>query len=739
MAGIALLAAFARQASTQICLLEIASRSHSSLSRDEGRHRKAKRSSGADEPWHLSFSQLKLDPRIAEAADKLYGVSKPTDFQSRVLQQMMAPHNNVVIRQETGSGKTFAILLALLSLTLRDCHSLKKSGELNPASILEPLELNTLFVVPNRELAFQIEEWAGELLATAYPSLPRAKIIQRFVSGSPYEAQQTKVVKRHGLPSIAVGTPRCFVEMLTKETTPFKLQPPAVLRRFADADHTADHAEYMRLLQSIRLLKDREQVKPDDFRGLRRLVIDEVDNVLRLPGKHATDRQRELRKSKPRPGQVLVDTIYDMFGITRLHQATKEWASLPANSMAKKAKEAMEPKRQHPKGWDKKSDVALAKMRSGAADGAAGRQHVESKRSEAEIEGSPFNTVGRRSLQLTVASATANSDLRRWMQGHGWLLCRPAIIDTDSRRVEVPSNTTHYCLVIEDEQAIRNLRVKERGADGSAEDSRRATRQESREASADSVWETDVANRSDSDQRTVMELMAEVASNVIAELKPSGSVIIFTRSDASASQFGHVLESFGVHARDIMTRFDADIRRQLDEDQEQREGGLGFVPGKTAEVEPGDKRPNVYIATEDAARGIDVRDTGLVLILDIPKSTSSYAHLSGRAGRFGRHGTVVTVVPVGRLGWYESKMRGIFSTLNIKPQKAPFKAQAREKAQKEAAKKKSAVSQYKARADAIQFNCPVCKAPNANYKNFVNHWEHKHDGSPVPPESQFQK
>ncbi|KAJ2581626.1 hypothetical protein GGH95_001978 [Coemansia sp. RSA 1836] len=163
--------------------------------------------------------------------------------------------------------------------------------------------------------------------------------------------------------------------------------------------------------------------------------------------------------------------------------------------------------------------------------------------------------------------------------------------------------------------------------------------------------------------------MSEVAANVIRATNPQhGSVIIFTWSDVSTAQFGRVLESYGVSARDIMTRFDADLAQQID-----RVEGKEFLDSqqKYSPSEPS-AGVTVFLATEEAARGLDLPDASLVLILDIPKSVASYAHLSGRTGRFGQPGTVVSVVPVGRLGWYESKMRGIFASLNIRPTKAAF-------------------------------------------------------------------
>ncbi|KAJ2025074.1 hypothetical protein IW146_010060, partial [Coemansia sp. RSA 922] len=205
------------------------------------------------------------------------------------------------------------------------------------------------------------------------------------------------------------------------------------------------------------------------------------------------------------------------------------------------------------------------------------------------------------------------------------------------------------------DRAIRNLRDKSESP------------QESSRTEADTLQKEEEGDRSDSEQQTMMEQMSEVAANVIRELEPRGSVIIFTRSDASTAQFGRVLESYGVVARDIMTRFDEQLGVMIDQSQ-----GKEFLDIQEKYSPNKDKPLCVFLATEEAARGLDLPDASLVLILDIPKSVASYAHLSGRTGRFGQPGTVVTVVPVGRLGWFESKMRGIFAALNIRPTKAEF-------------------------------------------------------------------
>lgn len=58
-----------------------------------------------------------------------------------------------------------------------------------------------------------------------------------------------------------------------------------------------------------------------------------------------------------------------------------------------------------------------------------------------------------------------------------------------------------------------------------------------------------------------------------------------------------------------------------------------------------DGRARVCIATDVAARGIDLPNLELVIHADIPKNRESLLHRSGRTGRAGRKGTCVLIVP----------------------------------------------------------------------------------------------
>ena len=56
-------------------------------------------------------------------------------------------------------------------------------------------------------------------------------------------------------------------------------------------------------------------------------------------------------------------------------------------------------------------------------------------------------------------------------------------------------------------------------------------------------------------------------------------------------------------------------------------------------------RARICIATDVAARGIDIHDLQLVIHADLPKNQESLLHRSGRTGRAGKKGTSVLVVP----------------------------------------------------------------------------------------------
>ena len=102
-----------------------------------------------------------------------------------------------------------------------------------------------------------------------------------------------------------------------------------------------------------------------------------------------------------------------------------------------------------------------------------------------------------------------------------------------------------------------------------------------------------------------------------------GSVLVFTRTKHGAHKLTRHVKTFGHSAAEIHSN------RSL---SQRREALDGFKSGKY----------RVLIATDIAARGIDVTGIELVLNYDLPSATEDYVHRIGRTARAGLAGRAVS-------------------------------------------------------------------------------------------------
>ena len=71
-----------------------------------------------------------------------------------------------------------------------------------------------------------------------------------------------------------------------------------------------------------------------------------------------------------------------------------------------------------------------------------------------------------------------------------------------------------------------------------------------------------------------------------------------------------------------------------------------------------DRRVRVCVATDVAARGIDLPTLSLVIHVEIPRDAETLQHRSGRTGRAGKKGIAAIIVPYNRRKRVESMLRG---------------------------------------------------------------------------------
>jgi len=103
-----------------------------------------------------------------------------------------------------------------------------------------------------------------------------------------------------------------------------------------------------------------------------------------------------------------------------------------------------------------------------------------------------------------------------------------------------------------------------------------------------------------------------------------GSVLLFSRTKHNAHKITRAIKNMGHHAAEIHSDRSLNQRREaLD----------GFKSGKY----------RVLVATDIAARGIDVTGIELVINFDIPDDAENYVHRIGRTGRAGCPGHAISL------------------------------------------------------------------------------------------------
>jgi len=94
-----------------------------------------------------------------------------------------------------------------------------------------------------------------------------------------------------------------------------------------------------------------------------------------------------------------------------------------------------------------------------------------------------------------------------------------------------------------------------------------------------------------------------------------------------------------------------------------------------------DRRVRVCVATDVAARGIDLPTLSLVIHVEIPRDAETLQHRSGRTGRAGKKGTAVLIVPYPRRKRVEGMLRRARINANWidAPSREAIRAQDRER------------------------------------------------------------
>lgn len=111
----------------------------------------------------------------------------------------------------------------------------------------------------------------------------------------------------------------------------------------------------------------------------------------------------------------------------------------------------------------------------------------------------------------------------------------------------------------------------------------------------------------------------------LLELESYEQALVFTNTRDMADQLGHFLKYHRLRV--------AVLHGEMQQDDRNRVMEL-FRKGQV----------NVLVATDVAARGLDVRDVGLVINFDMTRNGDDHVHRVGRTGRFGAAGLAISMV-----------------------------------------------------------------------------------------------
>ncbi|MFZ4519836.1 MAG: DEAD/DEAH box helicase [Microthrixaceae bacterium] len=111
----------------------------------------------------------------------------------------------------------------------------------------------------------------------------------------------------------------------------------------------------------------------------------------------------------------------------------------------------------------------------------------------------------------------------------------------------------------------------------------------------------------------------------VLDVESPTAALVFCRTRGEVDELTETLNARGYRAEALHGGMD----------QEQRDRVMGRLRSGTAEL---------LVATDVAARGLDVEHLTHVVNFDLPSSTESYVHRIGRVGRAGREGVAITLV-----------------------------------------------------------------------------------------------
>jgi CxxC-x17-CxxC domain-containing protein len=149
-------------------------------------------------------------------------------------------------------------------------------------------------------------------------------------------------------------------------------------------------------------------------------------------------------------------------------------------------------------------------------------------------------------------------------------------------------------------------------------------------------------------EHTVIEVAQSHKLDALKSLldeRGQGNVVIFCRTKIGVEKLDKQLQAAGYRAAALQGNMTQGLRERV---------LRGFRRGN----------PPILVATNVAARGLDILSIEQVINFDVPESAESLTHRLGRTGRMGRHGEAVTLLSPNEYGKWKAIERELGVKIN---------------------------------------------------------------------------
>ncbi len=197
--------------------------------------------------------------------------------------------------------------------------------------------------------------------------------------------------------------------------------------------------------------------------------------------------------------------------------------------------------------------------------------------------------------------------------------------------------------------------------------------------------------------------------------------IVFVNKREQANTLNEALRQAGCRSASLHGEMDAQARKQVHK---------AFTVGEV----------NILVATDLAARGLDISGVDLVVNAELPYNVPSFIHRSGRTGRMGKEGCVISLVSApawNRMAAIEKFLGRAADKVKVTGHEASYKGPKKTRASGKVAGTKKTAAQKKKAAKSKKDDKPKIKQRLRDRKNVGKRRkpsEAKPANEPRPPE-----